>query len=228
LGDKNGVLLEAVSKLQFWNSDLRFNRKKRAFGRFFQEAVQNQPGFETASLIKNKTFMVRNNVFPIRNKTFLVRNDIFLIRNKAFLVRNGVFLIRNKTFLIRNGIFLIRNKAFMVRNDVFLIRNRVFLTRKTPCSGMASSMAVERYILFLQQIKLKRRRFMPYEGNLLPGRRERQLAMAKNWLAALSAQACQARVATFMPIASPAIPAMRLNSAPCLWTACAQCRKEKS
>jgi hypothetical protein len=67
-------------------------------------------------------------------------------------------------------LFLIRNKALLVGNGVFLIRNKVFLIRKTPCSGMALSTAIERYILFLQQLKLKRRHCMPYEGNWLPGR----------------------------------------------------------
>jgi hypothetical protein len=33
----------------FWNSFSGFNGKTRAFSRFFQELVQNQPGFGTSS-----------------------------------------------------------------------------------------------------------------------------------------------------------------------------------
>jgi hypothetical protein len=39
------ILLEAVPKLQFWNSNPGFKGKSGAFDRFFQELVSKPTGF---------------------------------------------------------------------------------------------------------------------------------------------------------------------------------------
>jgi hypothetical protein len=43
--------MAAVPKLQFWNSNLRFNRKSSFLGRFFESLFQNLPSFGTGSTV---------------------------------------------------------------------------------------------------------------------------------------------------------------------------------
>jgi hypothetical protein len=53
-----GLLNEAVSKLQFWNSNLGFKGKSGHLTAFSKSLFQNQPGFGTSSNMKN---IIQNN-----------------------------------------------------------------------------------------------------------------------------------------------------------------------